>query len=245
MRARAQKCSGMGASTRCECRAAGVRRVRARPGGPAMGDQRDTGGGTAARGVACGRASEAPKSEADFGGAGSIEVEATSMARVAGEIHEGSNMALRLGDLLVIKGVLSRTQRDAVLKEQEGTGRPFGEIAEQMFGVSSDLVEDAWAQQYALLSGLIDPRSEAVDSEAVGRLGAEEAWQNEVLPMRHDGRELMVCTTREGLVRALSFMDSRVRERCYFVLAERAHLHEALATHYPKRECRPPRRVVA
>lgn len=154
-------------------------------------------------------------------------------------------MALRLGDLLVIKGVLSRTQRDAVLKEQEGTGRPFGEIAEQMFGVSSDLVEDAWAQQYALLSGLIDPRSEHVDAEAVARLGAEEAWQNEVLPMRRDGRELMVCTTREGLVRALSFMDSRVRERCYFVLAERAHLHEALSRHYPTRECRPPRRVVA
>jgi hypothetical protein len=147
--------------------------------------------------------------------------------------------------LLVIKGVLSRSQRDAVLKEQEESGRPFGEIAEQMFGVGADLVEDAWAQQYALLAGLIDPRSEEVHDAAVDRLGAEEAWQNELLPMRQDGQELMVCTTRESLVRALSFMDSRVRERCYFVLAERAHLHEALSRHYPKQGCRPPRRVVA
>lgn len=154
-------------------------------------------------------------------------------------------MPLRLGDLLVIKGVLSRTQRDAVLREQEGSGRPFGEIAEQMFGVNAQVVEDAWAQQYALLSGLIDPREEEIQAEAVRRLGAEEAWQNEVLPMRQDGRELMVCTTRESLVRALAFMDSRVRERCYFVIAERAHLHEALARHYPRNERKAPRRVVA
>lgn len=154
-------------------------------------------------------------------------------------------MALRLGDLLVIRGVLSRAQRDAVLQAQDGTGRPFGEIAEQMFGVSADVVEDAWAQQYALLAGAIDPRAEAVQEEAIARLSSEEAWQNEILPMRQDGHELMVCTTRERLVRALSFMDARVRQRCYFVLAERTHLHEALARHYPMHRGCPSTRVVA
>ena len=53
-------------------------------------------------------------------------------------------MTIRLGDLLVRNGALTPAQRDSVLDYQKLTGRPFGELAERLFGVGQRAVEDAW-----------------------------------------------------------------------------------------------------
>ena len=49
-------------------------------------------------------------------------------------------MTLRLGDLLVNRGAMTGQQRDAVLEYQRLTGRPFGELAERLFGVGQAAV---------------------------------------------------------------------------------------------------------
>ena len=54
-------------------------------------------------------------------------------------------MAMRLGDLMVEHGVLSSTQRDEIVAHQQVSGRPFGLLAEEMYGVDPRAVERAWA----------------------------------------------------------------------------------------------------
>lgn len=142
-------------------------------------------------------------------------------------------MTIRLGDLLVKRGVISPAQRDAVLDYQRLTGRPFGELAEKLYGVREAVVEQAWAEQYASIARQLDPRTEAIDPEVLPLIDRRQAWQFRMLPMRYDARELMVCTTAQHLVRALKFAGWKIRAQCYFVLAEPLALGEALTRHFP------------
>ncbi len=142
-------------------------------------------------------------------------------------------MTIRLGDLLVKKGLMTPAQREAVLDYQRLTGRPFGELAEKLYGVREAAVEAAWAEQYASIARQLDPRTEAIDPEVLPLIDRRQAWQFRMLPLRYDAKELMVCTTALHLVRALKFAGWKIRAQCYFVLAEPLALGEALTRHYP------------
>ncbi len=142
-------------------------------------------------------------------------------------------MTLRLGDLLVFKGALTPAQRDSVLEYQRLTGRPFGEMAERLFGLSQGVIEQAWAEQYASIAPRLDPRQEDVEAEALALIERRQAWQFRILPLRFDDREVMVCTTQEHLARALRFAGWKIQASCYFVLSEPLNLGEALMRHYP------------
>src|SRR4029079_10999693 len=119
------------------------------------------------------------------------------------------------------------------LEYQKLTGRPFGELAEKLFGVGQSAVEAAWAEQYASIARRIDPRTERFDAEALALIDRRQAWQFKLLPVRHDGPELMVCTTQEHLVRALKFAGWKIKASCYFVLTDPRSLGEALMERYP------------
>ena len=140
---------------------------------------------------------------------------------------------IRLGDLLVKHGVLTEKQRDHVLNAQKLRAKPFGALAEELFGVDPDQVEKAWAEQFAALSVPIDPRAYHVNPEVLGLVERRQAWQFRILPLRMDGAEVMICTAKEHLPRALRFAYSRFGPGCYFVLAEPDHLGQALERHYP------------
>jgi hypothetical protein len=142
-------------------------------------------------------------------------------------------MAMRLGDLLVRQGVLTEAQRDDILRFQETHQRPFGELAETLFGVEPGAVEQAWATQYAMLAGSIDPREVEVSTEALEVVNRRQAWQFKILPIARRGHEVQICTTQEHLARALRFVGWRVCTPCHFVLADAEHLGAALMKHYP------------
>jgi hypothetical protein len=142
-------------------------------------------------------------------------------------------MEIRLGDLLVRNGVLTDEQRNSVLEKQRKTGRPFGEIAEHMFGVSQKAVERAWAEQYAMITQTVDPRNESLDAVALALIDRRQAWQFCMMPLRFEGEELVVCTTQEHLVRAMRFAGWRIKSPCYFVISDPLTLGKALMRHYP------------
>jgi hypothetical protein len=142
-------------------------------------------------------------------------------------------MEVRLGDLLVEHGVLTKAQVVAILDEQESCGEPFGVLAERIFGVDPAAVECAWARQYATLTRFVDPEAEAIDDRALDMVTRRQAWQFRVLPIRFEPRELMVATTQAHLPRALRFAISVIGYPVFFVLAAPAPLGRALCRHYP------------
>ncbi|MEM0983351.1 MAG: hypothetical protein AAGI17_05315 [Planctomycetota bacterium] len=142
-------------------------------------------------------------------------------------------MAIRIGDLLVRRGLLTRNQRDEILALQKGKGGPFGVYAEELFGVSKADVEAAWSEQFASMADWIDPTGVMIDPELLGMLSSRQAWQFGVLPVRLDESELVCCTTTARLSRALRFTTWRIADPVRFELCEEHQLAEALETHLP------------
>ncbi len=142
-------------------------------------------------------------------------------------------MAVRIGETMIQLGLLREEQVEAILESQRELHRPFGELAEKMFGLSEADVEHAWSKQYAQIAEQIDPNDMAVDAWAASLVDRRQAWQFRILPIRRDGSEVMVATTAEHLARAMRFALRMLREPCYFVIAEEEALGEALCRHFP------------
>lgn len=142
-------------------------------------------------------------------------------------------MALRLGEAMVRRGLLTDGQVQQILAEQARAHRPFGVLAEELFDLSPADIEAAWVDQYATLTENVDPRGERKDARAIALVDRRQAWQFRVLPLRFDGREVIVATTKEHLARALRFLSRCLTEPCYIVLTEAEMLGEALMEHYP------------
>lgn len=142
-------------------------------------------------------------------------------------------MEVRLGQLLIEKGVLTADQAQQVLAEQERSGEPFGLLCERLFSVDEEAVEQAWAHQYAKLSRAVDPLQEIVEKRALELITRRQAWQFRILPLRFDGHELMMATTQQHLRRALRFTTAIMGVPVYLVMAAPAALGQALCRYYP------------
>jgi len=140
---------------------------------------------------------------------------------------------IRLGQLLIESDVLTTRQVDAIIVEQERTGEPFGLLAERLFGVDPRKIEDAWAQQYAGLTRTVNPQVEIFDDQAVTLVTRRQAWQFRILPMRFEGRELLIATTQQHLRRALRFATNVIGIPVFFVMADPLELGHALCSRYP------------
>jgi Type II secretion system (T2SS), protein E, N-terminal domain len=140
---------------------------------------------------------------------------------------------IRIGQLLVEQGVLSDVQVQHLLKVQKESGRPFGDLAERLYGISPKAVEDAWVEQYIRTAGVVDLKKIEVETDCLRLLNRRQAWQFRVLPTNRAEGELSVATTPENLVRAVNFATRSLDEPVYFMLAEHQQLREFLMKHYP------------
>lgn len=142
-------------------------------------------------------------------------------------------MSVQLGEVLVAQGAMSADQVEEVLAVQKETHRPFGVIAEELFDLAPEVIEDAWASQYEQIVEHVDPTQEPVDPNVLELIERRQAWQFRMLPMRLDGEEIRIATTREHLLRAMRFALRHFGQACYFVLSTPDHLAEALGEHFP------------
>lgn len=140
---------------------------------------------------------------------------------------------LRLGQLLVQADVLTPRQVDDIVTEQERTGEPFGLLAERLFGVDPRKIEDAWARQYAGLTRTVNPVIEVFDDQATELVTRRQAWQFRILPLRFEGRELLIATTQQHLRRALRFATNVIGIPVFFVMADPMDLGRALCQRCP------------
>lgn len=147
-------------------------------------------------------------------------------------------MALRLGDFLVGAGVITPEQRDRVLEAQARSSRPFGVLAEELFGIDPRDVERAWAAQYVSWTGLHDLEHERFDDHALALVERRQAWQFRVVPVRMDRSEAVVACGEAGLARAARFVAWRIATPCQFLIVPEAQLDAALERRYPIRQRR-------
>jgi hypothetical protein len=140
---------------------------------------------------------------------------------------------IQIGQLLVEQGVLTELQVQRILHEQKQSHRPFGDLAERLYGITPKAVEDAWIEQYLRTVGVVDLDKVDVDVECLRVLNRRQAWQFHMLPLHRETCQLHVATSAENLVRSVNFSARRIDEPVYIQVAERQQLREFLMKHYP------------
>ena len=140
---------------------------------------------------------------------------------------------IQIGELLVEQGVLTREQVQHILKVQRVSHRPFGDLAERLFGINPRAVEDAWVEQYLRLAGVVDLEDQQIETDCLRLLNRRQAWQFHLLPLYRDEQAVSVATSAENLVRSVNFATHTLDEPVHFLIAERQQLREFLMKHYP------------
>jgi hypothetical protein len=149
------------------------------------------------------------------------------------DLAGGALPGIQIGQLLVQQGVLSEKQVQHILTVQRSSHRPFGDLAERLYGVSPEAVEDAWVYQYVQMAGVVDLAELEMDKQCLRVINRRQAWQFQILPTHHDDQHLNIATDAEHLIRAVNFSTRRLDEPVYFVIAQRKQLREFLMKHYP------------
>jgi hypothetical protein len=140
---------------------------------------------------------------------------------------------IQIGQLLVEQGVLTQAQVDHILKVQKASQRPFGDLAERLYGINPKAVEDAWVEQYLRLVGVVDLAEVEIETECLRLLNRRQAWQFHALPLNREDDSLQLATSAENLVRSVNFATRTLDEPVHFLIAERTQLREFLMKHYP------------
>lgn len=146
---------------------------------------------------------------------------------------DGKKNPTRIGELLASRGVLTPVQIDQVLDAQKDSGRPFGDLAERMFGVEPRDVERAWLDQYLTYDTTVDLDAEVFDPALADLLNRRQAWQFRVLPVRRENHELVIATSAQRLRKAVNFAWRTFNEPVFFLVAPRVQLDEHLMDRYP------------
>jgi len=140
---------------------------------------------------------------------------------------------IQIGQLLIEQGVLSENQVQHILKVQRISHRPFGDLAERLYGIDPQAVEDAWVEQYLRITGVVDLDDQEIDVDCLRRLSRRQAWQFHLLPLNREDQHLQLATCAEDLVRNVNFTARKLDEPVCLLIAERQQLREFLMKHYP------------
>ena len=138
-----------------------------------------------------------------------------------------------IGQLLVEQGVLTTEQVAHILTVQKASHRPFGDLAERLYGIDPQAVEDAWVQQYVRTAGVVDLDDVTFDADCLRLLNRRQAWQFHLLPAHRAGEHLQCATDADHLIKAVNFSSRRIDEAVYFLIADRAQLRDFLMRHFP------------
>jgi hypothetical protein len=147
------------------------------------------------------------------------------------------NQPIRIGEILVEQGVLSEQQVFEIVQAQKKLHLPFGVLAERMFEVTVESIENAWIEQYHRFTGTIDLSQQTFDESALRMINRRQAWQFECLPVNFEpGGELLMAASRRRLARAVTFATNRLDQVVYFRVAESEQIQAFLKQHYPMPE---------
>ena len=140
---------------------------------------------------------------------------------------------IQIGQLLVEQGVLTHAQVRHIVAVQRESHRPFGDLAERLYGIEPKAIEDAWVEQYIRIAGTVDLEEQHIETECLRLLNRRQAWQFHLLPLNREDEGLQMATSAEDLVRSVNFSARKLDEPVHFLIAERGQLREFLMKHYP------------
>ncbi len=143
---------------------------------------------------------------------------------------------IRIGELLVERGILTSRRVEHLLKIQQRVHRPLGVLAIEFYGVDPKCVEEAWVRQYVRMIGVIDLSHHEIDPYCLKLVSARQAHGFHVLPLCQIGEDLHMATSLEHFAEAMRFVSDQVKEPAILHAAEDGQLGHFIDQCYPGSE---------
>jgi type IV pilus assembly protein PilB len=138
--------------------------------------------------------------------------------------------AIRLGDLLVREGLISREQLDQALIEQRNSGDRLGYTLVKHGFVREIEVTKMLARQYRVPA--VDLSRFEVDPKLIKLIPGEVALKHTVLPLKREGRTLTVAMVEPTDVQVLDDLKFITRYDIFPVIAGEFTLRNAIERYY-------------
>ena len=139
---------------------------------------------------------------------------------------------MRIGEMLITAGLLTSEETEQILRRQQSHPEPFGLLAQRMFGLDPQQIEDVWTETTIRLGEVVRPEDSEIDLNVLDLVTRRQAWQFRIIPVSWDDGCLVLVTTRDHLARALRFATRSIPFQVYFLLVETGVFAEALNANY-------------
>ncbi len=141
---------------------------------------------------------------------------------------------VRLGDLLVREGLISKKQLDEALTEQRNTGARLGYCLVKMKLIQEIEITKMLAKQYRMPA--VDLSRFEVDPAVIKLVRAEVAVKNMVLPLKREGRTLTIAMADPSDVATVDDLKFMTRYDIFPVIAGEYTLKEQIEKYYEQTE---------
>ena len=139
-------------------------------------------------------------------------------------------MALRLGDILLEKKVITPEQLKLAISEQQRTGEMLGQILIKMGLVTEKNMLQILAGQQGI--PFVDLKETKIDEKVIKSVPAKFAWHYKIMPISIDGNVLTVTTSNPFDMWPLDDLEINLGYRVEKVLATSQGIMEAIKKYY-------------
>lgn len=140
---------------------------------------------------------------------------------------------MRIGEMLVSAGLLTVEQTEEILRRQQSHPEPFGLLAQRMYGLDPQQIEDVWTETTIRMGEIVRPDAAEIDANVLDLVTRRQAWQFRFLPIRLEGDgTLLAATTKQHLSRAVRFATRVLDRPCSFLMTDVEYLAAMLEEYY-------------
>ncbi|HOJ51402.1 MAG TPA: ATPase, T2SS/T4P/T4SS family [Syntrophales bacterium] len=147
--------------------------------------------------------------------------------------REGRHPRIRVGDILIEAGLITKDQLERALAEQEkGKKKKLGELLIEKGLITEDQLVHVLAHKFRM--PMVDLDKEIPNPKALETVPFEIAQRLKVFPLLDDGVKLVAATCDPTDYSIYDYLRFYTRRRIELVAATRRQIEEAIVRHYPK-----------
>jgi len=146
---------------------------------------------------------------------------------------EGKHPRLRVGDILIESGLVTKEQIERALAEQEkGKKKKLGELLVEKGLISEEQLLKVLAYKFRI--PIVDLDKEVVNPRALETVPVEIAQRFKIFPLLDDGAKLIIATAEPTDYSIYDYLRFYTNRKVEIVAATRRQIEEAIERNYPK-----------
>jgi len=139
-------------------------------------------------------------------------------------------MALRIGEILVEKKIITPEELEIALKEQEKTKEMLGEVLVRMGFVTEKEMLQVLAEQQGI--AFVELKEAKIDERVIKSVPAKFAWHYKIMPVSLEGNVLTVAISNPFDIWSLDDLETNLGYRVEAVLSTSQDIKEAIRRYY-------------